>query len=77
MSPRIGGNAGMRGGLDGSAGVFRMSPSRSTEMPGLLEVLPELRQPQDRLDDAAGQHVEGDQLADASDRPSITSLAPK
>ena len=33
-------------------------------MPHLLEVLPELRQPQHRLRDPAGQHVEGDQLAD-------------
>jgi hypothetical protein len=32
---------------------------------GLLEVLPELGQPQHRRTDPAGQHVEGDELADA------------
>ena len=32
--------------------------------PRLMEILPDLRQPQHRRADAAGQHVEGDQLAD-------------
>ena len=30
----------------------------------LLEILPELRKPEDRLHDLAGDHVEGDELAD-------------
>ena len=32
--------------------------------PRLVEVLPDLRQPQHRRADAAGQHVEGDEFAD-------------
>ena len=32
---------------------------------GLMELLPHLRQPQNRRADALGQHVEGDKLADA------------
>ena len=32
--------------------------------PRLMKILPHLRETQDRLRDAAGQHVEGDQLAD-------------
>ena len=32
--------------------------------PGLVEILPHLRQAQDRRADASGQHVEGDKLAD-------------
>ena len=44
--------------------------------PRLLEVLPQLRQPQHRRADAPGEHVERDQLADRH-RLSITSRAPK
>ena len=44
--------------------VLRMSPSRCDREARLLEVLPHLRQAQDRRAHPAGQHVEGDQLAD-------------
>ncbi len=44
-------------------GVEDVAEARDRE-PRLLEVLPDLGQPQDRLGDPAGQHVEGDELAD-------------
>ena len=44
--------------------MLRMSPSRCDRQPRLVEILPDLRQPQHRRADAAGQHVEGDELAD-------------
>ena len=50
------------------AGVLRMSPSRVHRKAGLMEVLPDLGEPQHRRADAAGQHVERDELADASCR---------
>ena len=43
-----------------------MSPSRSDRQPRLMEVLPQLSEPQHRRADPSGQHVEGDQFADAS-----------
>ena len=55
----------LRAGLNlGSGGALRMSPSRSTESLRLMEILPDLRQPQHGLADASRQHIESHQFAD-------------
>ena len=63
-SPRIGGSAA-RAGVEDRLGrrVEDVAQPLDRE-PRLVEVLPDLGQPQHRLADPAGQHVEGDQLAD-------------
>ena len=64
MSPRIAGRAA-RAGIEGRLrrGVENVAEPRDRQ-PGLVEILPDLREAQHRRADAAGQHVEGDELAD-------------
>ncbi len=64
MSPRIAGSAARPALQAGSGGGVEDVAEPRDRDARLMEILPDLRQPQHRLRDPARQHVEGDQLAD-------------
>ena len=67
-SPRIAGSAARAGLKVGSGRRVEDVAEPLDRQPRLMEILPDLREPQHRRADPAGQHVERDQLADASGR---------